>query len=381
MSRVAAFIGGGVAVAFVGGIFVVPMVMSSGSLFPTAEDLKEGTVQVSTTCGSEVKIQQVTRNTPKVAGWSTTQVDNAAVIVKVGQDLKVPPRGWVIAVATAMQESKLVNLGHLGGKNDHDSQGLFQQRPSQGWGKVAQIRDPIHASTKFYKKLLTVDGWQTLPLTKAAQRVQISAYPNAYAKWENNAAGLVDKLTDGASKTPVDAPAVGKCAAKSDKATSGGWVNPVHAPVGSGFRTAERPTHHGVDLSTRRGVPIYAAADGTVIHMECDRTEKGYDCSHDGGSGKWPGGCGWYMDIRHAGGIITRYCHMLKRPLFDTGDKVKAGDQIGEVGSTGKSSGPHLHFEVHRGSRDSGSATDPVKFMKERGAPLGERNAGGAKDT
>ena len=77
---------------------------------------------------------------------------------------------------------------------DADSLGLFQQRPSQGWGTVAQILTPTYASTKFYTKLLTVKGWQTLPLTVAAQDVQRSAYPDAYAKWEPDATQLVGAL-------------------------------------------------------------------------------------------------------------------------------------------------------------------------------------------
>jgi hypothetical protein len=83
-----------------------------------------------------------------------------------------------------MQESRLTNLGNLGSRNDHDSLGLFQQRPSSGWGTPAQITDPVYASTKFYEKLKTIAGWETMPLTEAAQRVQISAYPDAYAKHE-----------------------------------------------------------------------------------------------------------------------------------------------------------------------------------------------------
>ncbi|MEM5874189.1 MAG: hypothetical protein QW065_05340, partial [Acidilobaceae archaeon] len=71
----------------------------------------------------------------------------------------VPPRGWVIAIATAIQESGLRNLGHLGVRNDHDSLGLFQQRPSMGWGTPEQLQDPVYASTKFYEKLVRCSQW------------------------------------------------------------------------------------------------------------------------------------------------------------------------------------------------------------------------------
>jgi hypothetical protein len=123
----------------------------------------------------------------QVDGFDSEQVGDAAIIVSVGGQLGVPVRGWIIAVATALQESGLRNLP--GG--DQDSIGLFQQRPSQGWGTPQQLRDPVYASTKFYQRLLTVEGWQAMPLTDAAQAVQGSAYPDAYAKQEQPATVLV----------------------------------------------------------------------------------------------------------------------------------------------------------------------------------------------
>jgi hypothetical protein len=124
---------------------------------------------------------------PADRAWSGEQLANAATIVDVGERLNVAPYGWVIAVATAMQESGLRNLDF----GDRDSLGLFQQRPSQGWGTPAQILDPTYAATKFYEKLISIAGWQQLPLTVAAQRVQVSAYPDAYAKWERDAQAIV----------------------------------------------------------------------------------------------------------------------------------------------------------------------------------------------
>ena len=122
-----------------------------------------------------------------VDGFDSERVGNAAIIVSVGMRQGVPVRGWVIAVATAMQESNLRNLP--GG--DRDSIGLFQQRPSQGWGSPAQIQDPVYAATKFYQKLLAIAGWPSMPLTEAAQAVQRSATPNAYAKHGQAATTLV----------------------------------------------------------------------------------------------------------------------------------------------------------------------------------------------
>ncbi|SCG79195.1 hypothetical protein GA0070213_1251, partial [Micromonospora humi] len=99
----------------------------------------------------------------------------------------------VVSIATALQESKLENLGHLGDRNDHDSLGLFQQRPSSGWGSPEQITDPEYSTLAFLKGLKQVDGWQDMPLTKAAQTVQVSAYPDAYAQWEKQATDLVNQ--------------------------------------------------------------------------------------------------------------------------------------------------------------------------------------------
>ena len=119
------------------------------------------------------------------------QITNAKAIVDAGKAMGLSPRAWTIAVATSLQESNLRNIGHLGANNDHDSQGLFQQRPSSGWGTPEQITDPSYASTKFYQHLVQVPGWDSLPLTKAAQKVQVSAYPEHYAKHEAQAGDII----------------------------------------------------------------------------------------------------------------------------------------------------------------------------------------------
>ncbi|MBE1490558.1 hypothetical protein [Plantactinospora soyae] len=122
---------------------------------------------------------------------SGEQSGNVKAIVKATKKAGLDERAAVIAVGTSLQESKLENLGHLGDRNDHDSLGLFQQRPSSGWGSPDQITDPEYSTIAFLKGLKQVDGWHDLPLTVAAQKVQVSAYPDAYAKWENQAADLV----------------------------------------------------------------------------------------------------------------------------------------------------------------------------------------------
>jgi hypothetical protein len=124
-----------------------------------------------------------------VAGeWGKPErLANAATIVQVGREMGVPERGQWIAVATAMQESGLRNIDY----GDRDSLGLFQQRPSQGWGTPAEVRDPRYAATQFYDRLLAIPGWEELPLWQAAQAVQRSAYPTAYAEHADVAALLV----------------------------------------------------------------------------------------------------------------------------------------------------------------------------------------------
>ena len=125
-----------------------------------------------------------------VAGYGPAQVGNAAVIAAVGRRMGVPERGRVVAVATAMQESRLRNLDH----GDRDSLGLFQQRPSQGWGTPEQVRDPAYAAGKFYERLVQVPNWQTGRLTEVAQRVQRSGFPDAYQKHEAMAVALTAAL-------------------------------------------------------------------------------------------------------------------------------------------------------------------------------------------
>ncbi len=299
-----------------------------------------------------------------VEGLSEEQVSNAAVIIQVGKELQVPPRGWVIAVATAMQESKLRNLHNLGKKNDHDSLGLFQQRPSQGWGTEAQLIDPRYSSTKFYKKLLVVKDWQDMRLTEAAQAVQRSAFPGAYQKWEPLATRLVNTLTDGGGFAVANAEGKLPSCAQPGQVSAAGWVAPVVAKLTSGFRTSDRPDHDGADLGAPRGAEIHAASAGTVVTSTCNVNVG--TCDEDGSVRVK--GCGWYVEIDHGGGLLTRYCHMLTQPEVRVGDKVVAGQVIGEVGMSGNADGPHLHFET----RVAGKLVDPVAFMRARGATLGQ---------
>ncbi|PZG00681.1 hypothetical protein [Micromonospora deserti] len=118
------------------------------------------------------------------------QMANAATIAAIGIQREMPERAVVVALATAYQESGLRNLA--GG--DRDSLGLFQQRPSQGWGTPAQIRDPRYAANRFYAALKKVRGWERMRVTDAAQKVQRSAFPEAYQKWADESEVLTRAL-------------------------------------------------------------------------------------------------------------------------------------------------------------------------------------------
>jgi hypothetical protein len=128
-------------------------------------------------------------------GLDREQRSVAATVVSVGKELKVPSRGWVVALAAGMQESGLRALPY----GDRDSLGVFQQRT--GWGPVDERMDPRTAAVMFYTGghagqpgLLDIPGWTSMSVTQAAQAVQVSAYPDAYAKWEPLAVQLVEEL-------------------------------------------------------------------------------------------------------------------------------------------------------------------------------------------
>ena len=130
-------------------------------------------------------------------GLSSAQYANATTIVRQALAKHMGLRSAVIAVATAMQESQLININY----GTYDSLGLFQQQPDCGWGTAAQVTDPVYASDAFLNALRSYQasnpGWATQPLWQAAQGVQNSGYPTAYAKWEIQAAHIVASVARG----------------------------------------------------------------------------------------------------------------------------------------------------------------------------------------
>lgn len=164
----------------------VPAVLAANGLSPSSIIYPGQTLSIP--------VPAATTEAGPVPGLDGEQTENARLIIRIGRELGVPDRGIAIALGTAMQESWIRNLG--GG--DHDSLGLFQQRPSTGWGTAAEVRDPARAIAAFYgggsdpngsrtRGLLDIPGWQDMSFAEAAQVVQISAYPDRYARWEKPA--------------------------------------------------------------------------------------------------------------------------------------------------------------------------------------------------
>ncbi|MGC5346108.1 hypothetical protein [Streptomyces sp. DT171] len=229
---------------------------------------------------------------------STEQAANAATISAVGTTRGMPERAVTIALATAIQESGLRNIRH----GDRDSLGLFQQRPSQGWGDAKQILDPVYSAGRFYERLAEIPGYSRLPLTAAAQRVQRSGFPQAYAKHEPDAALLAAALTgrvpaaltcapsDGTITGPGDVAKVraalvrdfGKgvlpgtrTAAVGDGPAAGTPTGPASGPTGA--TTGAEDTHSSSDVvpPDALDVPVRAPARGGA-----EAEQRGWELAH-----------------------------------------------------------------------------------------------------
>ncbi|MEU1313991.1 MULTISPECIES: heavy metal transporter [Streptomyces] len=226
--------------------------------------------------------------------FTPEQAVNAATITAVGTARDLPERAVTIALATALQESALRNIKH----GDRDSLGLFQQRPSQGWGTPKEIMDPTYSAGEFYDHLVKVPGYTRLPLTVAAQRVQRSGFPQAYAKHEPDAALLAAALTGQSAATltcdgrPAATRASGPDGVRAalvrdfgrdvlDPAgaevggTSKDTPTPSPSPTdGTGGRTVTLPVTAGTASTTGRGPGLrgwqlahWAVANASELHI------------------------------------------------------------------------------------------------------------------
>lgn len=185
-----------------------------------------------------------------------SQAANAATIAAVAMSRGLPDRAVTIALATALQESRLDNIDH----GDRDSLGLFQQRPSMGWGTEQQILDPVYATGAFYSALVKIHGYEGLPLTVAAQKVQKSGYPEAYAKHEADATLLTTALTGHAAGAL-------SCTTGADRADSAGGAPGSPAVVAASltreFGVQARPRTAGAPPVTV-SLPAAPAKGGTA---------------------------------------------------------------------------------------------------------------------
>lgn len=292
-----------------------------------------------------------------VGDLTPAQLANASAIIQEGRRRNVPLQGIVVALAAASQESHFTNyandgrgddlafyqrdvgqslsLPHEAVGSDHGSVGVFQQQ-WPWWGTLADLMDPMKSAGKFYQSLLEVPGWQSMPVTVAAQRVQRSAYPDAYADDEALARQLVHDTggTPAVRNASWDAGATSGCGAGVAR---GPVVYPL--PKGSDYRDNRNwgqhsshwaSVHTGTDLSVACGTPVLAATAGTVVI----RTDQ-----------PWAGR--WLVQVSTGVGQLTTWYAHMRAVTVTPGQTVTAGQQLGEVGDLGNATGCHLHFEVH----------------------------------
>lgn len=321
------------------------------------------------------------------------QLTHAATIITVGSRIDGVTRDAVqIALMAALTESTLRQLANTGtypesgsypndgNGSDHDSLGLFQMRPQSGWGSVAELMDPEYQVQAFFggptgpnypspRGLLDIPGWQSMGKGEVAQAVEASAYPDRYNNYEPVAETILTALTSGASATTnvsADPPPTVIEAAEASHVVfplpEGTWMHTSDFGPRIDPLTGERAFHTGTDFAAPDGTPILAAADGVVTVAE------------------FSGGYGGLIVIEHrldGSTVATAYAHMWQHGIHvSVSERVVAGQHIGDVGSSGRSTGPHLHFEV-RPSGTNGESVDAAKWLNDQdAADLPEATAG-----
>lgn len=211
---------------------VVVLVATSVAVWPLLQNLgrRPGCTVAALDAGSGVQVD---------FSLSGDQADNAATIAAVGMKLGMPDHAVTVALATALQESSLLNVT----TGDRDSVGLFQQRPSQGWGTRAQTLDPVYASTAFYQRLRAQPGWSQGSVADAAQRVQRSAAPFAYAQWETRARAYAAALTG-------ESPGTLTCWGLARAESSAALVSTALTELGTATLSGVHPTARGWAMSS-----------------------------------------------------------------------------------------------------------------------------------
>jgi len=309
-----------------------------------------------------------------------TQLSRAATIVDVaGQIPGVGRQGALVALMAALTESRLRLLAnstaypdsagypHDGEGSDHDSLGLFQMRPSTGWGTVAQLMDPVYNAKAFFggptgpnypspRGLLDIPGWQSLDPGQAAQAVEVSAYPDRYQNYQPVAEAILTAIADSSSS----APSSGTASAGLPKATQivfplpeGTWVKSSPFGARTDPITGQASFHPGTDYAAPAGTPILAVAAGRVTFAG---PSAGY---------------GNLIVIEHdidGQTVASAYGHMPTNGIHVAdGELVTAGQHIADVGSEGHSTGPHLHFEIRQGGTN-GTPIDSDAWLRQHDA-------------
>ena len=301
------------------------------------------------------------------------QLTHAATIIGVGGRTEGVGRdGVTVALMAALTESSLRMLSNTsalpssatfpndGDGGDNDSLGMFQMRPSTGWGSVPELMDSQFQARAFFggvsgphrgspRGLLDITGWQSLPKGIAAQAVEVSAYPDRYARWEPAATAIIDALT----RTPSQRSGMPESGRVVFPLPSGTWVKTSEFGTRVDPITGVRKLHTGVDLAAPGQTPILAAADGRVAFAG---PASGY---------------GNLILIEHTSNgqrVASGYAHMNADSIrVRVGDTVTAGQAIAAVGMAGNTTGPHLHFEIRPG-RANAAPVDPEPWLASQGA-------------
>lgn len=315
------------------------------------------------------------------------QLTHAATVITTGAGIPgVGQPGVRVALTAGLTESRLRMLANTGAypesgsfpndgdASDHDSLGIFQMRPQAGWGTVAELMNPVYQSRAFYggpdgpnypspRGLLDIPGWQQMDPGSAAQAVEVSAYPDRYRNWLPVADAILTALTTpadgggGGASGPGPVPETSRIVFPLPEGTytstdSFGWRSDPF--------TGEREFHSGSDLAAADGTPISAIADGRVTVAE------------------FSAGWGGLIIIEHTVGgerVASYYAHMWQDGIYVTaGETVTAGQHIGDVGSSGRSTGAHLHIEIRPGGQGQ-PPVDAVEWLAQHGAVATDSSA------
>ena len=365
------------------GMLLTPMlgVVSVGVLMNPALTHQSLCIAGDVTLGPIPDELQVTTKDGHTITLNRQQLTHAGTIISTGANMPGVGRdGILVALMAALTESTLRQLANTGtypesadypndgNGSDHDSLGLFQMRPQAGWGSVEELMDTRYQARAFYggpdgpnypspRGLLDTPGWQHMDKGEAAQAVEVSAYPDRYQNYEPVARTILDALTRQTGSTGPGVPGD----VSLPVATS--VVLPVPAgsySISSPFGMREDPLqpglyrmHYGTDFAAADGTPILAIADG-IVHW----------------AGNKPGWNNIIVIEHNIRGeqVASVYVHMWNHGIHvREGERVIAGQHIGDVGSEGYSTGPHLHFEIRPGGWGH-PAVDAEPWLTDHGA-------------